>query len=89
VGTILSTQFLNHFSTGDDEFSNYILTWVAHRVSEINKKDVATLFGKQSNEMVNQLMTEISGLEKHVSICNMGDGSPLRIKDKAFWQLSF
>ncbi len=87
VGTILSTQFLNHFSTGDNEFSNYILTWVAHRVSEINKKDVATLFGKKSSDVVNQLMTEISGLEKHKSICNIGDGKPLLIQDKAFWQL--
>ena len=87
VGTILSTQFLNHFSTGDNEFADYILTWVAHRVSEINKKDVTTLFGKQSNEMVNQLMSEITGLEKHKSICNVGDGKPLIIKDKAFWQL--
>jgi len=87
VGTILSTQFLNHFSTGDNEFANYILTWVAHRVSEINKKDVTTLFGKQPNQMVEQLMTEISGLEKHMSICNIGDGNPLKIHDKAFWQL--
>jgi len=87
VGTILSTQFLNHFSTGDDEFSNYILTWVVHRVSEISKKDVTTLFGKHSSEMVNQLMTEISGLDKHVSICNVGDGKPLKIRDRAFWQL--
>ena len=87
VGTILSTQFLNHFSTGDNEFANYVLTWVAHRVSEANKKDVSTLFGKQSNEMVSQLMTDISGLEKHMSICNIGDGKPVLIKDKAFWQL--
>ncbi|HFD31330.1 MAG TPA: DNA phosphorothioation-dependent restriction protein DptH [Gammaproteobacteria bacterium] len=87
VGTILSTQFLNHFSTGDNEFANYILTWVAHRVSEIKNKDIATLFGKQSKEMINQLMTEISGLEKHVSLCNIGDGIPVKLKDKAFWQL--
>jgi len=87
VGTILSTQFLNHFSTGDNEFANYILTWVAHRVSEIKNKDITTLFGKQSKEMVNQLMTEITGLDKHVSLCNIGNGSPLFMKDKAFWKL--
>ena len=87
VGTILSTQFLNHFSTGDNEFASYILTWVAHKVSEIKNKDVTILFGKQPKDMVEQLMTEISSLEKHMSICNMGDGKPLLVKDKAFWQL--
>ena len=87
VGTILSTQFLNHFSTGDNEFASYILTWVAHKVSEIKNKDVTTLFGKQPKDMAEQLMSEISGLEKHMSICNMGDGKPLMIEDKAFWQL--
>jgi len=87
VGTILSTQFLNHFSTGDNEFASYILTWVAHKVSEVKNKDMTTLFGKQPKDMVEQLMAEISILEKHMSICNMGDGKPLLIKDNAFWQL--
>ena len=87
VGTILSTQFLNHFSTGDNEFANYILTWVTHRVSEVNKKDMTTLFGKQPTETVSHLLEEISRLEKHVSICNVGDGKPKIIKDRAFWQL--
>jgi len=87
VGTILSTQFLNHFSTGDNEFASYILTWVSHKISEVKIKDVATLFGKQPKNMVEQLMSEISSLEKHMSFCNMGDGKPILIKDKAFWQL--
>jgi len=43
---------------------------------------------KQSKEMINQLMTEISGLEKHVSLCNIADGMPRKLKDKAFWQLN-
>lgn len=87
VGTILSTQFLDHFSTSDNDFANYILTWVAHRVSEVSKKDIATMFGKLSSDITNQIMAEISGLEKHKSICNVGDGKPLLIEDKAFWQL--
>lgn len=87
VGTILSTQFLNHFSTGDNEFANYVLTWVVHRVSEIKPKDITTLFGNQSNEMASQLMTEITGLEKHMSVSNIGDGKPLLMRDKAFWEM--
>jgi DNA phosphorothioation-dependent restriction protein DptH len=87
VGTILSTQFLNHFSTGDDEFANYILTWVAHRVSEVSKKDISTLFGKLSTQVVENLMSEISTLDKHVSIGNIGNGKPVKFQDRAFWQI--
>lgn len=32
VGTILSTQFLKHFGSGDDDYAKYILTWVVHNV---------------------------------------------------------
>lgn len=87
VGTILSTQFLDHFSTSDNDFANYILTWVAHRVAEINKKGVMTMFGNISNDMVTQISSEVSCLEKHKSICNLGNGTPIMLTDRAFWQI--
>ncbi|MBQ3264360.1 MAG: DUF87 domain-containing protein [Ruminococcus sp.] len=34
VGTILSTQFLKHFGTSDDDYAKYILTWVVHNVAD-------------------------------------------------------
>ena len=73
---------MNHCSTGDNEFTNYIRTWVAHKVSEIKNEDVTTLFGKQSKDRGG-----ISALEKHMSICNMGNMKPLMNEDKAFWQI--
>jgi DNA phosphorothioation-dependent restriction protein DptH len=87
VGTILSTQFLNHFSTGDNEYSNYILSWIVHRVSEINAKDVGALFGVQDKGAVAQLVTAIKGLNKHLSVANVGNGSPVFIRDRAFWEI--
>lgn len=38
VGVILSTQFLDHFATTDNDYAQYILTWVIHRVPTIKKK---------------------------------------------------
>lgn len=87
VGTVLSTQFLNHFSTGENDYSNYILTWVIHRVNEIKAKEVESLFSIESKDQRDNLMKTIKSLEKHQSIVNLAGSEPLLVKDKAFWEL--
>ncbi|ACU07678.1 conserved hypothetical protein [Flavobacteriaceae bacterium 3519-10] len=87
VGTILSTQFLNHFATGENEYSNYILTWVIHRVNEIKMKEVESLFSLDNKLQKENLIKTIKGLEKHQSIVNLAGSEPILIKDKAFWEL--
>jgi len=87
VGTILSTQFLNHFSTGENDYSNYILTWVIHRVNEIKAKEIESLFSITSKDQRDNLMRTIKGLDKHRSIINLAGSEPLLVKDKAFWEL--
>ena len=86
VGTILSTQFLNHFSTGENQYSNYILTWVIHRVNEIKSKEIDSLFNIKSKNQRENLMKTIKDLEKHHSIVNLAGSEPLLVKDKAFWE---
>ena len=87
VGTVLSTQFLNHFSTSENNYSNYILTWVIHRVNEIKTKEVESLFTIKSREQRDSLIKTIKNLEKHQSIINLAGSEPLLVKDKAFWEL--
>jgi DNA phosphorothioation-dependent restriction protein DptH len=87
VGTILSTQFLNHFATSENEYSNYILTWVIHRVNEIKMKEVESLFSLDNKLQKENLIKTIKGLEKHQSIVNLAGSEPILIKDKAFWEL--
>lgn len=87
VGTVLSTQFLSHFSTSENDYSNYILTWVIHRVSEIKTKEVESLFSIESRDQRDNLIKTIKGLEKHQSIVNLAGSPPILIKDKAFWEL--
>lgn len=88
VGTILSTQFLKHFSTGDNKYSEYILTWIIHKVNEISSKEVGSIFSKQDKNEQEVLVNEIKNLEKHYSIVNLGgDNKPKLIRDKAFWEL--
>lgn len=88
VGTILSTQFLKHFHTDEDDFSSYILNWIVHRVDDLSMKEVKSLFNTGSKEQEDTLYTEIKRLDKHYSIVKLGSSEfPYYCKDKAFWEL--
>lgn len=89
VGTILSTQLLSHFSTGENEYANYILTWVVHNVADLNNKDVKYIFNTQSKSEEENIYSKIKSLNKHYSIVKMGDSDrAVFMKDKAFWELN-
>lgn len=88
VGTILSTQLLSHFSTGENEYANYILTWVVHNVADLSNKDVKYIFNTQSKGEEENIYSKIKSLNKHYSIVKMGDSDrALFMKDRAFWEL--
>ncbi len=88
VGTILSTQFLNHFGSGEDDYSKYILTWVVHNVADLKFSDIEFVFkveGKSSEGQI--LFNDIKSLDKHQSIIKIGNSQPKYVRDKAFWEL--
>lgn len=88
VGTILSTQFLKHFGSGEDDYSKYILTWVVHNVSDLKNADVEFVFKTEARGAEGQqLYGAIKALEKHHSIIKIGNNKPVYVKDKAFWEL--
>lgn len=88
VGTILSTQFLNHFGNGDDDYAKYILTWVVHNVSDLKNSDVDFVFKTEakSQESV-MLYNSIKALEKHHSIVKIGTEKHVYVEDLPFWKL--
>lgn len=88
VGTILSTQFLDHFLTGEDDYSKYIITWVVHNVDDLKEKDVNYIFkvNKKSDEE-KRICNDIRKLEKHHSIVKISNNKPYYIKDNPFWKL--
>lgn len=89
VGTILSTQLLSHFSTGENKYSDYILTWVVHNVAEINPKDAKYIFNAQAKSDQEVICNKIKSLSKHYSLVKMGDSDrPIFMKDRAFWELN-
>lgn len=88
VGTILSTQFLSHFATTDNDYSQYLLTWIVHQVSDLKRKEVQAIFNTESKEEEDRLMNKIRQLEKHQSIVTSVTNNKLEImEDKPFWQL--
>lgn len=88
VGTILSTQFLKHFASGEDGYAKYILTWVVHNVADLKNSDVDFVFKTEakSSESI-FLYNDIKKLQKHNSIIKISSEKPKYVKDKAFWEL--
>jgi len=88
VGTILSTQLLSHFSTGNNEYANYILTWIVHNVSDLNNKDVRFIFNTKGKEEEEVIYNKIKSLKKHHSLVKLGgEKGAIYTRDKAFWEL--
>lgn len=87
VGTILSTQFVDHFSTNENDYSQYILTWIVHRVNEIKAREVEALFSVSDKDQRENLIHRIKQLEKHHSLVNLAGSPPIIMEDKAFWKL--
>lgn len=88
VGTILSTQFLKHFGSGDDDYAKYILTWVVHNVADLKNADVEFVFKTEAKSTESQILyNDIKALQKHHSIIKISSQKPQYIEDKAFWQL--
>jgi DNA phosphorothioation-dependent restriction protein DptH len=88
VGTILSTQFMSHFATADNDYSQYILTWVVHNVSELKKKEVQSIFNTETAQEIEQLTNKIRSLKKHQSLATSVSKNKYDLMvDLAFWQL--
>ena len=86
VGTILSTQLLSHFSAGDNEYANYILTWVVHKVSDVSIKDIKYIYNTTNRTQEDELFTKIKSLEKHKSLVKLGNVEDvIYMEDNAFW----
>lgn len=89
VGTILSTQFLKHFKSKEEDYSKYILTWVVHSVADLDPTDIRFVFNTDArSEDENYLFNEVKKLGKHCSIVKLGDAlKPTPMRDLAFWEL--
>jgi DNA phosphorothioation-dependent restriction protein DptH len=87
VGTILSTQQLSHFKTSENDYTEYILSWIIHKVDKIKSQDVNSIFNISSKSEAESLMDQIRQLEEHFSIYVDGKKNMVKMRDLAFWEL--
>ncbi len=89
VGVILSTQFLTHFKSKDEDYSKYILTWVVHNVSDLDPSDIRFVFNTTAkSEEENYYFNQVKKLSKHCSLVKMGENKkPVPVRDLAFYEL--
>lgn len=88
VGTVLSTQSLSHFSSGNDDYSRYLLTWIVHAVSDLKQKEVEYIFKLPAKSgKTAAIYTTVKGLEKHQSVMKLAKENPVVVWDLPFWQI--
>lgn len=87
VGTILSTQELTHFKTGDNDYSTLILSWVIHQVANIKSQEIKAILNTQNKQGEEFYMSEIRKLEKHYSLYIDGKKKVSKLKDLAFYEI--
>ena len=88
VGTILSTQSLAHFSGSDDDYSKYIVTWIIHKVKDLNRRNVEVVLDQsQKSTELEDAFLAIKELKKHESIVKISGNEPVIMKDKPFCEL--
>lgn len=87
VGTILSTQELTHFKTGENDYASYIFTWIVHKVGSIKTQDIQSIFNISNKAEVENLMSQIRELPKHHSFYVDGNKGITLMRDLAFWEL--
>ncbi|WP_240618231.1 DNA phosphorothioation-dependent restriction protein DptH [Halomonas heilongjiangensis] len=87
VGSILSTQELTHFRTGENDYSSLILSWIIHQVPSVGGKDIKAIFNVSSKQDEDAVINGIRKMDKHNSLYVTGNKRVLKMKDLAFWEL--
>ena len=72
VGMILSTQNLNDFRSTNENYSQFILSWVIHHVNSVSKSEIMNIFGA-TDPYIELYMDMINTAGYFESVCNIGN----------------
>ncbi len=70
VGMILSTQNLSDFKS-DEDYSQFIMSWVIHHVNNVTKNEIASIFGA-TNPYNESYIKYIADAQIFESLCKIG-----------------
>lgn len=85
VGMILSTQNLGDFRSANEDYSQFILSWVIHHVNSISKTEIASIFGA-TDKNAERYMDCINHAQLFESVCKIGE-SVNAMRDLPFFEL--
>ena len=85
VGMILSTQNLNDFRSTNENYSQFILSWVIHHVNSISKTEIMNIFGA-TDPNIERYMDRINNAGLFESVCKIGN-SINAMRDLPYFEL--
>ena len=85
VGMILSTQNLGDFRSTNEDYSQFILSWVIHHVNSISKSEIASIFGATDTN-AERYMDRINHARLFESVCKIGSNVNA-MRDLPFFEL--
>lgn len=83
-GVMLSSQYLNHFRQGGEDYAQPLLTWFIHKVPSVTSKDLSAL---GLSDRTDFLAGRITSLPLHHSLYKSLDVSGKFIKEVPFYSL--
>ena len=86
-GCILSTQGLDHFKTSDNSYSDYICSWIVHRLENPTVNQIKATFNMESKEDIALAREQTRSLAKHHSFFIDGDKVKTHMESTAFWKI--
>ncbi|GAM71715.1 cell division protein ftsK [Vibrio sp. JCM 19236] len=88
VGTILSTQGLDHFQTGKENYAKNITSWICHRLNNPSVTDVKPLLNLEEKSDLDNELRRLRELPKHYSLFLDGQKQVHYQESTAFYRLS-
>ncbi|WP_221073251.1 3'-5' exonuclease [Vibrio alfacsensis] len=87
VGCILSTQGLDHFQTSENSYSDFMTSWISHRLNNPKNKDVEQLLNTKSKQELESQLNRVRELEKHHALFVDGKKQVTHQHSTMFWKL--
>jgi len=63
VGVLLASQYLSHFNTSNEKYTESLLTWFIHRVNDVRASELERLGLQQANAAT--LASQVKALKQH------------------------
>ena len=86
VGMILSTQNIGDFKTKNNDYSNYVASWILHHVNSVSKQELVSVFGA-TDKNIERYMDYINNAQIFESLSKIGVDRIQTMRDYPYFEL--